>query len=108
MRLPEFGIVDILDGIPKAGFASTLLPAAAQMAVVEAKHLRRKPRGHVHAIGDMPDGDLVFLLAGVKSFPHRARNFAVQTRHRICAPRKPQTEHGHARSEEHTSELQSR
>ena len=45
------------------GFAAVLVPARSQMAVVKAEHLRRQPRGNVHAVGDVADGNCVFRLA---------------------------------------------
>ena len=78
------------------GFAAVLVPARAEMAVVEPEHLRRQPRGHVHAVGDVADRNFVFGLPGYKPGPHGARDFAVQRRDRIGAARKLQAQHRHA------------
>jgi hypothetical protein len=64
MRFPQLAVVDVLDAFPDARFAAVLVPAGAQMAVVEPEHLRRQPGGHVHAVGDVADGHGVFALPG--------------------------------------------
>ncbi len=66
------------------------------MAVVKAEHLRRQPGRNVHAVGDVPDGNFVFGLAGIEAGPHGARHFAVQRGNGIGAAREFQAQHGHA------------
>ena len=76
--------------------AAVLVPAGAQMPVVEPEHLRRQPRGNVHAVGDVADGHRVLLPAGIqhlstsratlrRAAPRRhwraARSFSAQHRH---------------------------
>ena len=43
--------------------AAVLVPAGAQVAVVETEHLRRQPGGDMDAVGDVADGDRIFRLA---------------------------------------------
>ena len=76
--------------------AACALPAHAQVPIVEAAHLRRQPRGHVHAIGDVADGHRVFRPFGIEATPHGARNLAVQRADRVHAPRQLQAQHRHA------------
>src|SRR5437879_4271776 len=72
------------------------MPVGAEMAVVEAEHLRSEPGRNVNSVGDMADGNFVLGLAGAKTGPHGAGDFAVQSGNRIGAAREPETEHGHA------------
>src|SRR2546423_5208499 len=72
VRLPEFAVIDALDSLPDFRLAAALMPPRTQMAVIETEHLRSKPGGHVHSIGDVSDWYAVFQLAGRKSGPHRA------------------------------------
>ncbi len=96
MRLPKFAIVDVFNPFPDLRLAAVLVPASTQVAVIQAKHLRRKPRGDMHAIRDVPDGNRLFRLPRKKSCPHRARYFAVKRRNSVGAPRKFQAQNGHA------------
>ena len=50
----------------------------------------------MHAVGDVADRNLVFELAGIEPGPHGARNFTVQGRNGVGAPRKFQAQHRHA------------
>src|SRR5688572_31900200 len=59
-------------------------PIGDEVPVVELHHLLSEPRRNVDAVGDVADGDLLFH-----------------------APRPQLSPHAAARSEEHTSELQS-
>ena len=70
MGFPEFAVVHVLDAFPDCGIGAVLLPARSQMAVVKAEHLRRQPGRNVHAVGDVPDGNFVLGLAGIKAGPH--------------------------------------
>ena len=96
VRLPQLAIVDVFDSIPGLRLAAALVPSRAQMAVIQPEHLRRQPGGDVHAVGDVADRHRVFRFAGRQPCPHGARNFAVQRRNRIGAPRHLQPQHGHA------------
>ena len=78
MRLPELAVVNVFNAVPGLRRPALLLPADAEMAIVEAAHLRREPGRHVNAIGDVADGNGVFGPVGIESLPHGARNFAVQ------------------------------
>ena len=71
-------------------------PVVAQVPVIQHRHLRRQPGGHVHAVGDMADGHLFLRLARIQAGPHGAGNFAVQRGNRVGAARKLQPQHGHA------------
>jgi len=94
--LPQFAVVDVLDPLPNARVAAVLVPAVAEVPVVEAEHLRRQPRRYVYAVGDVADRDGVFRTARIKPRPHGPRNFPMQRRDRVRAPRHAQTEHRHA------------
>ena len=96
MRFPQFPIIDVFDPFPDARFAAVLVPARAQMAVVETEHLRRQPSGNVHSIGDVSNGNRVFRFAGVKPFPHGAGHVPVQRGNGIGAAGDLQAQHGHA------------
>ena len=96
MGLPEFAIVHVLDPFPDFRFAAVLVPAGAEVTVIEAKHLRRQPGGNMHAVGDMPDGNFVFGTTGIEAGPHGAGNFPVQGGYGIGPPRKLQPQHRHA------------
>jgi hypothetical protein len=96
MRLPKLAVVDVLNAVPDFGFAASQMPSRAEMAIVEAKHLRRQPGGNMHAVGNVSDRNRVFQFAGRKSGPHGARDFAMQRGNRIGAARELQAEHGHA------------
>ena len=76
--------------------AAALLPVHAEVAVVEAKHLRREPRGHMDAVGDVADGHRVFGTARIEALPHGARDFAVERGDGVDAARELEAEHGHA------------
>ena len=76
--------------------AAALLPADAEMAIVEAAHLRREPRRDMDAVGDVADGHGVFRTAGIEALPHGARDFAVQRGDGIDAARELEAEDGHA------------
>ena len=97
MRFPEFPIIHVFDSFPDLRLAAVLVPAGPQVTVIETEHLRREPRGNMHAVGDVPDGDRLFRLAGIEPRPHRARDFAVQRRYGVGAPRKFQAQHGHTK-----------
>src|ERR1035441_10810524 len=43
MSLPELAVVDVVDPIPDFGLAAAQMPSRSEMAVVQAKHLRRQP-----------------------------------------------------------------
>ena len=87
MGFPEFAVVHVFDSFPDCRVAAVLLPAGSQMAVVEAEHLRRQPGRDVHAVGDVPDGNFVFRLAGIEPGPHGARNFSMQSGNGVGAAR---------------------
>ena len=96
VRLPEFAVVNVVNAFPDLGLAAAQLPSRAQMAIVEAKHLRGQPSGDMNAVGDVSDGHRVFQFAREKSSPHGAGNFAVQRGNGVGVPRQLQAEHGHA------------
>src|SRR5579859_958272 len=95
--LPKLAVIHAFDAKPDLRLAAALDPVSAQMAIVEAEHLRSEPRGNMHAVSDMSDGNLVLGLSAEQAGPHGSRNFAVQRGHRIGAARKPQGKHGHAK-----------
>ena len=86
MGLPKLTVVYPLDPLPDARLGAVLVPAAAQVSVIEAKHLRRQPGGHVHAIGDVADRNGIFRFARIQPRPHRPGDLAVQCGNRIGAP----------------------
>src|SRR5208282_293903 len=96
MSLPELAVVDVVDSIPDLGLAAAQMPSRAEMAVVEAEHLRSQPGGDVDAVGNVSNGNRIFGLARGESGPHGAGNFTVQRGNRVGSPREFQTEHGHA------------
>ena len=98
MRLPEFAVVDVFNAFPDFGFARVLVPVGAEMAVVKAEHLRSEPRGNVNAVGDVADGNFVFVLAGNEAGPHSAGDFAMQRGDSVGAARKTEAENRHAES----------
>src|SRR6267142_2576957 len=73
MRFPQLAVVDVLNPLPNLSLAAMLVPSSPEVAVIEAKHLWRKPRGDMHAIRDVPDGNCFFRLTRIQSRPHRAR-----------------------------------
>ena len=50
----------------------------------------------MHTVSDVPDRNLLFRLAGIKTRPHGARHFTVKRGDGIGTPRKFQSQHGHA------------
>ena len=78
------------------GIAAVALPVRAEVAVVEAAHLRRQPRRHMDAVGDVADGHCVLWSAGIEALPHGARDLAVERGDGVGAARELQAEHGHA------------
>ena len=96
MRLPQLAVVDVLDAFPNFGFGAVLLPTGAQMAIVEPRHLRREPRRNMHTVGDVPDGDAIFALAGTQALPHGPGDFAVKRGNGIGAASDAQAQHRHA------------
>src|SRR5208282_2287248 len=96
MSLPEFAVIHVVNAIPDFGFAAAKMPTSAEMAIVKAKHLRRQPGRDMNPVRNVSDGNRVLLFAGIKPGPHGARDFTVQRRNCIGAPREPQAEHGHA------------
>ncbi len=97
VRLPEFAVIDVLNAFPDFGIARVLVPVGAEMAVVEAEHLRSEPGRNVNSVGDVADGNFVLRLAGAEAGPHGAGDFAVQGGNGIGAAREPEAEHGHAK-----------
>ena len=94
MRLPKLAVVDVLDAFPDSRLGAVLLPAGAEMAIVEARHLRREPRRHMHAVGDMSDGHAVFRLCRDSGRVHIARETSpcsAETALARRATRKPST-----------------
>ena len=85
MRFPQLAIVDVLNPLPNLRLAAMLVPASPEVAVIEAKHLWRQPRGDMHAIRDVPDWDRFFRLTRIQSRPHRARYFAMKRRYGVGA-----------------------
>ena len=96
VRLPKFAVVDVFDADPDFGFAAAMVPVGAEVAIVEAEHLRREPGRNVDAVGDVADGNFVFRLCLEQASPHGARDFAVQRGDSIRATREPQCQHRHA------------
>ena len=96
MRFPQLAIVDIFDTLPDLRLGAVLLPAGAEMAIIETEHLRSEPGRHVDAVGDVTDGNGIFGLTGIEAGPHIARYFAVQGRDGVGATRNLKPEHGHA------------
>src|SRR5208282_4984757 len=96
VRLPQLAIVDGFNAFPSARCAALPLPADAEMTIVEAAHLRSKPRGYMNAICDVANRHGVLRLLRVKRPPHRPRNLAVQGRHRIGAAGKFEPQDRHA------------
>src|SRR5207244_6536291 len=78
MCFPQLAVVDVFNSLPDARFAAVLVPAGPQMAVIEAKHLRRKPGWDVHSIGDVADGNGVLRPVRIEPGPHGARYLAVE------------------------------
>ena len=78
VRFPQLAVVDIFNPLPDARLAAVLVPAGPQMPVIEAKHLRRKPGGDMHSVGDVADGNGVLRPAWVEPRPHGPRHVAVE------------------------------
>ena len=97
MGFPEFAIVHVLNSLPDRRVGVVLLPARPQMAVVKTEHLRRQPGRNVHAVGDVPDGNLVFGLARIEPGPHMPGHLAMQRGDGIGAARQSQAQDGHAK-----------
>ena len=96
MRLPELAVVDVLDGFPGALEPLRFCQSDAEVAIVEAGHLRRQPGGDMDAVGDVADGDGVFGAAGIEALPHGAGDFAVERGDGVGAAGELEAEHGHA------------
>ena len=64
VRLPQLAVVHIFDALPDlAHRRRCCMPARPQMPVVQPEHLRRQPRRHMHAVGDVADRNRIFRLA---------------------------------------------
>ena len=72
MSLPELAVVDVVDAFPDLGLAAAQMPSRAEMAIVEAKHLRGQPGRDMDAVGNVSDGNRVFRFAR-ESPVHMAR-----------------------------------
>jgi len=64
-----------------------LVPAFAEVSVVQTKHLRCQPGRHVDTVSDMADGNIVFGLAGIEAGPHGAGDLAVESGNGVGAAR---------------------
>ena len=96
VRLPELARVALVDLLPDVGLAHAAEPVVREDAVVELQHLPRQPRGHVDAVGDVPDRHLLLDPPGPEVGPHLAADVAVEGANGIGPPRHLQAEHGHA------------
>jgi len=54
----------LFNAFPDRSLAAVLVPAFAEVSVVQTKHLRCQPGRHVDTVSDMADGNIVFGLAG--------------------------------------------
>ena len=96
MQIPELAVVDAIDGPPHGGLGAVVGPVDAHVAAVELPHLGREPGVHVHAVGDMADGHLVGGALGPQRPPHLPGYVAVDRRHGVGVPARPQGQDGHA------------
>ena len=60
VRFPQFARGHLLEPGPDLRLAGTQVPVDRQHAVVKHAHLRGQPRRHVHAVGDVADGNFLF------------------------------------------------
>ena len=96
VQVPELAVVDAIDGPPHGGLGAVVGPVDAHVAAVELPHLGREPGVHVHAVGDVADGHLVGGALGPQRPPHLPGDVAVDRRHGVGVPARPQGQHGHA------------
>ena len=94
-RGPEHVAGDLVDLLPDLRVVDLVLPALAEVGVVQLAQLRGQPRGAMHAVRDRADRHLVLALAGVHPLPHAARHMAVQLAHPVVALGEPQGQGGH-------------
>src|SRR5690625_7118177 len=106
---PVLIIGDRIHKLPKFR-ASQLAAPRRRLNVKQAGPFRRKERGHMHAIGNIADRVLVGGNLRPDTAFHLRRDTAVYATYAIVKARasEPECRHVKARSEEHTSELQSR
>src|SRR5678815_1559625 len=67
------------------------------MSIVEFRHLRSEPCGHMNAIRDMSNRYGFFERCGIKVGPHRSGHLPVKRGHRVRSLRELQSEHCHAK-----------
>ncbi len=78
MSLPKLAVIHAIDAKPDFCLAAPLVPVRAQVTIVKTKHLRRQPRRNVHAVGDVPNRNVIFKFVTKQFGPHRARHFRMQ------------------------------
>ena len=96
VRLPQLAVIYVLNSFPEFCLPAAFVPAGSQMAIVEPEHLRREPRRHVDAIGDVADRQRALKLPAIESPPHGAGDVAMQRRDGVGMPRELQPDHRHA------------
>ena len=67
----------------------------AEFAPPEAPHRPFHPTKQVNPIGDMANGHVVQLLAGIQPVPHFAADMAVQVAHGVRCARGFERQHRH-------------
>ena len=78
VRFPQLARVDVVDVLPDFRLAHPLQPIDRKIAVVKLLHLPGQPTGHVHAVGDVADGNFFFDAPRPEMGPHPAADVAVQ------------------------------
>ena len=96
VHFPQFARIDLVDVLPDVRLAHPLQPADGKVAVVELQHLPGQPTGHVHAVGDVADGNFFFHAPRPQVGPHPPRDVAVQATDGVGPPRQLEPQHGHA------------
>ena len=71
-------------------------PIGPEVLVVQVLHRGRDPGPHVHAVGDVTDGDLVLAMMRPQHLPRLARHPPVQVRNPVGVPGHLEREHRHA------------
>jgi len=80
VRLPHGGVLETEDRVPESRLVHPVGPIGAEVGVEQVGHAMGHPRGEVHAVGHVPDGDARGVPAGPQAGPHASRFLAMAAR----------------------------
>ncbi len=98
VRFPQFAGIAAVNFLPDFRLAHVAHPIGHENAIVKLLHLPGQPTRHVHAVGDVADGNFFLHAPRPQVGPHAAGHVAVQRTDGIGPARKFEPQHGHAKA----------